>query len=191
MSSPKQLEQPVMDSGISLDDLADASKNPDYLNLFFDTTNKVIPESLAPVKKESFDTPHRTTGFERKSPVIEISRESRLKVRMLKIAGIPDNEVAKCMGISITSLEKYYKVDLDNGASECTAMVTGKLIEKIRNGDTTSIVFYLRTRGKWAPKNEFEITHNHTIRPRSRQEIEAELREIGVPLEKMNELLED
>jgi len=98
--------------------------------------------------------------------------------------------LAKCMGITMATLTKYYKVDLAVGAAECTALVAGKLMEKIRNGDTTSIIFYLRTRGRWAPKNELEITHSHTIRPRSKEEIEAELIRIGVPRDKLIELTE-
>jgi len=120
----------------------------------------------------------------------EVTKEKRLKVRLMKVAGIDNEVLAKCMGITMATLTKYYKVDLAVGAAECTALVAGKLMEKIRNGDTTSIIFYLRTRGRWAPKNELEITHSHTIRPRSKEEIEAELIRIGVPRDKLIELTE-
>lgn len=120
----------------------------------------------------------------------QVTREKRLKVRLMKVAGIDNEVLAKCMGISQGVLHKYYKVDLEVGAAECTALVAGKLMEKIRSGDTVSIIFYLRTRGRWAPKNELEITHSHTIRPRSKEEIESELLRIGVPPDKLHELTE-
>jgi hypothetical protein len=119
-----------------------------------------------------------------------VTRERRLKVRLMKVAGIDNEVLAKCMGISQGVLYKYYRSDLEVGAAECTALVAGKLMEKIRSGDTASIIFYLRTRGKWAPKNELEITHSHTIRPRSKDEIESELLRIGVPPDKLHELTE-
>jgi len=116
---------------------------------------------------------------------------TRLKVRMLVIGGIPNDEIAKCMGISNPTLWKHYRQDIETGTAECIAMVTGKLMEKIRNGDNNSIIFFLRTRGRWNPKSEIEMTHKLEVKPRTRSEIVNELKEIGVPSDKIEELIDE
>ncbi len=180
---PKRAEVTIEDvleaelHATTLDDYADLKDKP-IINEFFDT-DLPLPAIIEPTSKY----PKRVNDH-------VVTREKRLKVRLMKVAGVETALVAKCMGITSATLHKYYRQDLEIGAAEATALVTGKLMEKIRNGDTASIIFYLRTRGRWAPKNEIEITHSHTIRPRSKEEIESELLRIGVPPDRLAELTE-
>jgi len=174
--APIEPEIVINEVQTTLEDFCDIP-NKDLASEFFDVD---VEQPAAIVPSTRFPTMIRH----------EVTREKRLKVRLMKVAGIDNEVLAKCMGVSQGVLHKYYKVDLEVGAAECTALVAGKLMEKIRSGDTASIIFYLRTRGKWAPKNELEITHSHTIRPRSKEEIESELLRIGVPPDKLHELTE-
>jgi hypothetical protein len=161
-----------------LDGFSEAVNDPKVTGEFFDVTEDSLPEVDLPLKSNS-------------PRIVQVTKEKRLKVRMLKIAGISDADIAKCMNISVKALRKNFKTDIENGVSECTAMVAGKLMEKIQQGDSRSIIFYLSSRGGWSIKREIDVTHNHVVDPRNREEIIAELNAIGVPKEKMDELLEN
>jgi hypothetical protein len=164
----------------NLNELCEAIEDPNYTNQFYNP-DMTLPrvERTIPRLAHMNLTGHHPTKW------------TRLKVRMLVISGIPNDEIAKCMGISHPTLWKHYRQDIETGTAECIAMVTGKLMEKIRNGDNNSIIFFLRTRGRWNPKSEIEMTHKLEVKPRTRSEIVNELKEIGVPSDKIEELIDD
>jgi hypothetical protein len=161
----------------TLDGIVETINTPEFNNEFFDLTEGDLPD--IPINPNPSYNEHVPT------------KTSRLKVRLMKIAGIDNDMISATMGVSPELLAKHYKKDLETGLAECTALVAGKLVEKIRNGDNACIIFYLRTRGRWAPKNELEITHTHINKPRTRLEIIEELKLLGIPEDKIDELSED
>lgn len=78
-----------------------------------------------------------------------------------KLAGMLTNEqIAMFYGITREALQKRLRrhaplrVALDKGRALALTMVAGSLLRKVRDGDTASIIFYLKTRGGWSEKHQ-------------------------------------
>jgi hypothetical protein len=166
-----------------LDAMADMLEKPEYTYQFLDTK----AEDLAPVEPPN---DYNTEGGSTFNPALVPTDEQRLRVRMSVVAGIKAPDIAKCMGIPIRQFNRWYKQDLQNARNDMNAMVVGKLVEKIREGDNACIIFYLKTRAGFTPKTQVEVEHR--IREtRTREELEAELKQLGVSEEGLQKLLED
>lgn len=77
-------------------------------------------------------------------------------VEAMNAYGIGQEEIAKCLGIDPKTLRKHYREELDTATAKAVAAVGGKLYRKAMNGCTTSMIFFLKTRGKWNTKLEVE-----------------------------------
>lgn len=86
-----------------------------------------------------------------------MTEETTAKVAGLVIAGINQPDIAKVMGISEDTLQRKYRETLDISAAKTLANIANTLVQKALNGDTASIIFYLKTRGKkqgWSERIE-------------------------------------
>lgn len=63
--------------------------------------------------------------------------------------GIPQEDVAKVIGIDVKTLYKYYREELDTAMIKANAAVGGKLYQKCMQGDTASILFWMKTKMGW------------------------------------------
>ena len=84
--------------------------------------------------------------------------DTRNKVYNLSIVGTRYEDIALVLGVSSDTLTKYYKDELELGRIEANAAVAGTLYEKAKQGDTSSMIFWLKTRAQWSEKNTTELT---------------------------------
>lgn len=84
--------------------------------------------------------------------------ESREVVTNLAIAGFPQNQICKALGLGERTLQKHYSDELRKGALLATAAVAGKLYDKAIGGDTTACIFWMKTRAGWREKAEVDVT---------------------------------
>jgi len=80
------------------------------------------------------------------------------QVYELSKVGTRYEDIAFMLGISADTLTKYYKPELEKGRIEANAVIAGTLYEKARQGDTASMMFWLKTRAQWSEKNTTELT---------------------------------
>ena len=64
--------------------------------------------------------------------------------------GLPHESIGHLIGISDTTLRKWYKADLDSGRASAHAQVASTLYDKAISGDNACLIFYARTQLKWA-----------------------------------------
>lgn len=89
---------------------------------------------------------------------------TRKQVESLCAYGVPQAEICKVIGITDKTLTKHYRHELDTATTRANAKVAGKLYEKCMAGDTTSIIFWLKTRAKWKENDlNVEAKGNTTI----------------------------
>lgn len=65
------------------------------------------------------------------------------------LVGLPQSEIAKYLGIDEKTLRKYYRAELNLSATQTSAAVAKALYTKAVNGDTTAMIFWLKTRTRW------------------------------------------
>ena len=93
--------------------------------------------------------------------------ELREKVRLWSMVGTKQEVIAAELGVHVETLHKYYREELDEATARGVANVATNLYTKAMSGDVTSMIFYLKTRGRWSEKaavgdkdNPLVIEHN-------------------------------
>jgi hypothetical protein len=75
--------------------------------------------------------------------------------------GIPEEDIARVVGIDPKTLRKHYRDELDLGATKANAQVAGYLFSAAKNGNVTAQIFWLKTRACW---KEAPVEHQHSAR---------------------------
>lgn len=73
----------------------------------------------------------------------------RRQVEAMAAYGIPETDVAKVLGIDAKTLRKWYREELDLGATKANAQVAGFLFSNAKSGNVTAQIFWLKTRARW------------------------------------------
>ena len=83
--------------------------------------------------------------------------------------GTTQETIAKIIGIDLKTLRKHYRAELDLATAQANAAIGGALFNKAKGGDTTAMIFWMKTRARWsenappggeenpAPRVEFEV----------------------------------
>lgn len=94
-------------------------------------------------------------------PKIEIDLA---KVEALAANGLTQQQIADSLGISERTLYKNKKENAEiaeaikRGRNKGIAYVTNALMSKIKSGNVTAMIFYLKTQAGWKETNVNEIT---------------------------------
>ena len=81
--------------------------------------------------------------------------KNRAEVFALTSFGNTQEEIALHLTISVDTLVKYYRDELDNAVIRANAKVAAKLFRKATEGDDLSaMIFWLKTRAKWREKED-------------------------------------
>lgn len=93
-------------------------------------------------------------------PRIEIDLQ---KVERYASLGLTQQQIADALGISVDTLYSRKRENQDfqdaikRGQAKGVAFVASRLLEKVKERDTASIIFFLKTRGGWTEKQQFEV----------------------------------
>ena len=85
---------------------------------------------------------------------------TRNKVFMLSTVGTRHEDIATVLGISADTLTKYYQDELAKGRIEANASVAETLFKQAKEGNTTAMIFWLKSRAKWKETSQHEISGN-------------------------------
>jgi hypothetical protein len=90
------------------------------------------------------------------------SDEARTIVRRMSANGLNQDSIARIMGISVPTLEKYYREDLDTARDLVLDLVATSLLKKALSDDhpnaAASAMFWLKTRGRWRETSNLDLT---------------------------------
>ena len=118
--------------------------------------NKDNPKEIAVIENETHS--HLPVKKKVGRPAHLKTADTQKKVFELATVGTRYEDIALVLGISDDTLTKYYKPELEKGRIEANAAVAGTLFEKAKQGDTSSMIFWLKTRAQWSEKNTTELT---------------------------------
>lgn len=78
---------------------------------------------------------------------------TREMVRLHARVGTTHELVAKLLGIDGKTMYKWYRAELDMSLAEANADIAGALYSKAMDGDTTAMIFWLKTRARWRERD--------------------------------------
>jgi hypothetical protein len=78
-----------------------------------------------------------------------VSDAMRERVRYLAGVGIRQDHIAKIIGCAPKTLRKRLRDEIDRGVAEANAMIAGYLFAAAKGGNTTAMIFWLKTRAHW------------------------------------------
>lgn len=70
-------------------------------------------------------------------------------VKSLSKYGVPQDQIAAVIKMSRDTMLKLYKQEMLEGAAEANAAVTKRLYQKALEGDTASLIFWIKCRCRW------------------------------------------
>ena len=74
------------------------------------------------------------------------------QVEALAGYGVQYIELARFVGVSLPTLRKYYRRELDAGTVRANAAVAGTLFKLATEGNVTACIFWLKVRAGWREK---------------------------------------
>jgi hypothetical protein len=88
------------------------------------------------------------------------TEDTRNRVYILATVGTRHEDIATVLSISHDTLVKHYKEELDKGRIEANASVAETLFKQAKEGNTTAMIFWLKSRAKWKETSQHEISGN-------------------------------
>ena len=83
---------------------------------------------------------------------------ARQTVQMHTIVGTTQADIARVLGIDEKTLRKYYRDELDLAKAKANATIGGALFNRAKSGDTSAMIFWMKTQAGWREKTDI----NHT-----------------------------
>lgn len=94
----------------------------------------------------------------RSREIHEPDDRSRVLVKSLAAVGMTYEDIAVKLDISSDTLVKYYKKELTLGRAEANAEIARTLFQQAKAGNTTAMIFWLKSRARWKETNHHEIS---------------------------------
>jgi hypothetical protein len=113
------------------------------------------------------------------------SEENRMLVQNLVACGHDHRKISEYMGVSTRTLQKYYKAELQKGATEANMLVANSLFAKATDPAlvgpaVTAAIFWLKCRAGW---KEAATSQGDSIADKEEQISKIEWEVVDVPTE--------
>lgn len=82
-------------------------------------------------------------------PSHEPTPQSRQIVQLHATIGTAQDLIADILNIDPKTLRKHYRAELDHATAQANATIGGALFNKAKGGDTTAMIFWMKTRAGW------------------------------------------
>ena len=98
------------------------------------------------IKKRQTKPPHAPTDATRQT------------VQLHTTVGTTQADIARVLDIDEKTLRKYYRDELDLAKAKANATIGGALFNRAKSGDTSAMIFWMKTQAGWREKTDI----NHT-----------------------------
>jgi len=83
---------------------------------------------------------------------------TRQTVQLHTMVGTTQADIARVLDIDEKTLRKYYRDELDLAKAKANATIGGALFNKAKTGDTSAMIFWMKTQAGWCERTDI----NHT-----------------------------
>jgi hypothetical protein len=90
--------------------------------------------------------------------------ELRDQIKLMAAIGIPHAQMAGVLKMSLETLHRCYKDDLDYGASTANTVVGGKIFEAAKKGESWACSLWAARRMGWKESNDLNVSGSLDIR---------------------------
>lgn len=84
--------------------------------------------------------------------------EHRITVEQLAACGTNQEQIARCLGVTVPTLTKHFSDELANGLERALATVAQGVLRRAILGDNAASFFFLKCRGGWSERQRVELT---------------------------------
>jgi len=110
----------------------------------------------------------------RTKPSHEPTDAQRQTVQLHATVGTAQPLIAQIIGIDAKTLRKHYREELDVSKAKSNATIGGALFNKAKGGDTTAMIFWMKTQAKWRETSDVNlISEDGSMSPPTHILIEA------------------
>ena len=88
----------------------------------------------------------------------EPTSAQRQLVQLHATIGTPQDVIADILGIDPKTMRLHYREELDHAMAQANATIGGALFNKAKAGDTTAMIFWMKTRAGWKETHGVEHT---------------------------------
>ena len=103
----------------------------------------------------------------RKNSSHVVTERNRNTVRMLSGYGIPQDQIAAEIGVSLHTLERHYRADLDEGIRKANSLVVQNLHRQATKDSpnaVTAAIWWTKSRMQWR-RSTTSMSPSNVIRP--------------------------
>lgn len=114
------------------------------------------------------------------APPHEPTRATRELVQLHTMVGTRQEAIASIIGIDPKTLRKYYRDELDQSKAKANATIGGALFNKAKSGDTTAMIFWMKTQAGWKETSVSEhISPDGSMTPKAVELTDEQLMRIA------------
>jgi len=111
------------------------------------------------------------TKMQTKPPHAPTDAQRQL-VQLHATVGTTQDVIADILGIDKKTLRKHYRAELDQAKSKANATIGGALFNKAKAGDTTAMIFWMKTRAGWREKQDVNhVSEDGSMSPKAHREL--------------------
>jgi hypothetical protein len=85
---------------------------------------------------------------------------TRQTVQLHTMVGTTQSDIARVLDIDEKTLRKYYRDELDLAKAKANATIGGALFNKAKTGDTSAMIFWMKTQAGWRESTNIDHTTN-------------------------------
>ena len=93
-------------------------------------------------------------------PPHEPTEATRQTVQLHTMVGTTQADIARVLDIDEKTLRKYYRGELDLAKAKANATIGGALFNKAKTGDTSAMIFWMKTQAGWRESTNIDHTTN-------------------------------
>lgn len=86
------------------------------------------------------------------------TKTTREVVKLHTMVGTDQRVIADILDIDPKTLRKHYREELDQSKARANAQIGGALFKKASAGDTTAMIFWMKTQARWCERQEIDHT---------------------------------